>query len=117
MDMSGENSAAFTRARTSWRDQTLSIDPTSAWDLVIRKDGGYDYQVQRRGWYFHEAFGFTEEGLIASAGRGAEVRIYELSPGGYYAETQADFVGHTSRVWDLAVQGDWLVTGSVDQTI
>ena len=45
------------------------------------------------------------------------MRAYKLTPNGYAATMVADFVGHTARVWDLASQGDWLITGSVDQTI
>lgn len=110
--LSRERAATFTRARTRWSDQVLLIDPNDQWDLFIRKSS-YDYRIWRTGgWYYHEAFGFTDDGYVLSGGRGGEVRAYDNN-----GRMVSDFVGHTIRVWDLALQRDLLVTGSADQTI
>ena len=108
--------SSFARARTEWNGQNVFVESSQPWDLLVSKNN-YDYTAYRRGWYYHEAYGFSDHGYILSGGRGSEVRAYELQDNASYARMKTDFVGHSGRVWDLATQENLLVTGGVDQTI
>lgn len=110
-DLSPEEAGTFSRARIQSGEKKLHVtgDP---WELVLT-GGEYEVAMWREGgWYYHEAFGFTEEGYIVSGGRGGEVRIYDDR-----GNTVAYCRGHSARVWDLAVHQNWLVTAGEDQVI
>ncbi|MEZ4775817.1 MAG: caspase family protein [Bacteroidia bacterium] len=108
---SGEKDS-FKRANISRDGKFLFVDPNDQWDLFLKKDG-YDYRMWRTGgWYYHEAFGFSDEGMILTGGRGGEVRAYNEN-----GDTVTYFIGHADRVWDIASENNWLVTGGVEQVI
>ncbi|MEZ4825596.1 MAG: caspase family protein [Bacteroidia bacterium] len=110
--ISESEKTAFKRASTSSSGKSLFVDPNDQWDLFLKKDG-YDYRMWRTGgWYFHEAFGFSDEGLVLSGGRGGEVRAYNED-----GNTVAYFVGHADRVWDIASEKNRMVTGGVEQVM
>lgn len=103
---------SFRRATTSKGGKILFVDPYDQWDLFLKKDG-YDYRMWRTGgWYYHETFGFSDEGYVLSGGRGGEVRVYNED-----GNTISYLVGHADKVWDLAAENNWLVTGGVEQVI
>jgi WD40 repeat protein len=108
--------ATFARANTQQGQKTLNIDATDGFNLFIDTPENR-YQVERNGWYYHEAFGFADDGMILSGGRGAEVRAFIHENNDYLARLTTDFIGHTGKVWDLASQGDRLATGGTDQSI
>ena len=108
--------ARFARAKIEHGDAILKIDTFSGYNLFMDTDSTR-YQVERNGWYYHEAFGFADDGMIVSGGRGAEVRAFIHENNDYLARLTTDFIGHTGKVWDLASQGDRLVTGGTDQSI
>lgn len=106
-----EEAESFSRAVTQSAAGRLRVTD-QPWDLVLEGDE-FDIAMWRSGgWYYHEAYGFTEDGKIVSGGRGGEVRIYDDR-----GNTVGFGQGHAARVWDLAVHGHWLVTAGEDQQI
>lgn len=71
-----------------------------------------DYLSKGGQWFFAETFGLTDKGLVVTGNRGG---------GGYCAHPNgtflAQFKGHNNTVWDLAVDGNRMVTCSEDQII
>ncbi len=63
-------------------------------------------------WYYAETFGLTENNLIVTGNRGGHG--YCAMPDGSYL---AQFKGHNNTVWDLAIDGNRMVTCSEDQII
>jgi hypothetical protein len=116
VDASDDALSQFVRARTKHKDRELKIQPRQGWDLVVETQDR-EYQVFRSGWYYHEAYGFADDGTILSGGRGAEVRAYRLKDNDFFARLVTDFIGHTGKVWDLASEGDYVVTAGNDQSI
>ncbi|GAC15631.1 caspase family protein [Aliiglaciecola lipolytica] len=106
----------FKRAQTEYADRRLKILPQQGWDLAV-EDSVNQYQVLRNGWYYHEAFGFADDGTILSGGRGGEVRAYRLENNDFFARLTTDFIGHQGKVWDLASEGQYVVTGGDDQSV
>lgn len=101
----------FRRARETWNGQRLYIDPQAGWNLYIKKEG-YDFPVHRGGWYYPESYGFTDHGHVIYGTRVGEVHAYDNS-----GHRIAQLIGHSGEVWDLAVHGNRLVTGGVDQIV
>ena len=62
--------------------------------------------------YRHYAYGFSNKGEIISAGSRGRLTAYDTK--GKYIAT---FQGHTYHVYDIAIDGDRLVSVSDDQTI
>ncbi len=71
-------------------------------------------------WFFAETFGFTDDGIALAGSRG-DGRIYAIdvdeSKGNAGPTYIACLQGHTGTVWDIAVQGNRMVSCGVDQII
>jgi WD40 repeat protein len=83
--------------------------------LLIKRNGETVGKVVRGGanGYRHRCYTFTEDGrFVISGGAGGKLYAYDLEGG-----EVAEFVGHEGEVWSVAVSGDYLVSGSDDQTI
>ncbi|MEM7101843.1 MAG: caspase family protein [Bacteroidota bacterium] len=112
-DLDTKDQKNFKRARIEKDGEVLYIDPDSTWDLFLIRDNSNYYRMWRDGgWYYHEVYSFTDDNMIVTGGRGGEVRAYTRD--GY---TQSKFIGHAGKVWDLATQGNWMVTGGVEQVV
>lgn len=108
---------SFARAAPARSDRSLVI-PSDNPNLLLLPaytwlTGGWG---ELRLWYFAETFGFTPNGTIVTGDRGGNVRAVSIGADGEHRHT-AFLRAHTAAVWDHAVQGKWLATGSADQTI
>jgi WD40 repeat protein len=85
--------------------------------LELVQDGAVIATIKRGedAGYAHNAYTFTPDGkTIISGGGHGFLSAYDLA-----GRKLAEFVGHTSDVWAVAVSpdGDWLLSGSDDQTV
>ncbi|WP_208597692.1 WD40 repeat domain-containing protein, partial [Desulfogranum mediterraneum] len=82
--------------------------------LVINRDGEEEASITRKSsnGYRHSVYGFTADGLVVSGGSHGYLIAYSRE-----GKEVARFIGHTSDVWSLAVEGDRLLSGSDDQTL
>ena len=110
---------SFERISTRWGQYSLSHAAGGDYGysdavLVIKKHGDVAARVVRDSTdgYGHNAYGFTENGLIVSGGSNGQLWAYNTS-----GQKVARFIGHLGEVWSIATQGRWLVSGGSDQRI
>ncbi|WP_028584794.1 WD40 repeat domain-containing protein, partial [Desulfogranum mediterraneum] len=115
----GDSDIAAQRMKTLYQDWSLSHRKGGAYafsdaTLVISRAGQEEASIIRKTFngYRHRVYGFTGEGLIISGGGNGHLAAYNRK-----GEEVAQFIGHTSEVWSLAVEGDRLLSGSADQTL
>ncbi len=82
--------------------------------LVIKKGWWEDARIVRGAYdgYKHRTYGFTDDAVIISGGSNGVLKAYNLK-----GKETASFIGHSGEVCSIATQGDWLVSGSADQTM
>jgi len=81
--------------------------------LIIKKNQKEVVRIIRGSMdgYRHNCYGFYKN-YIVSGGVSGVLKIYNLN-----GEDIASLLGHTGEIWDIAVYGDILVSGSDDQTL
>ncbi|WP_232362560.1 caspase family protein [Desulfogranum mediterraneum] len=115
----GDSDIAARRINPSYQDWSLSHRKGGAYGygdaiLVISRAGQEEATITRKssGGLRHLVYGFTADGNILSGGAHGALAAYNRK-----GEQLAQFIGHTGTVWSLAVEGDRLLSGSVDQTL
>ncbi|WP_051305734.1 WD40 repeat domain-containing protein, partial [Desulfogranum mediterraneum] len=115
----GDSDIAARRIETRYQDWSLSHRKGGAYGygdaiLVINRDGHEEASITRKSsnGYQHRVYGFTADGNILSGGAHGALAAYNRE-----GEELARFIGHTGTVWSLAVEGDRLLSGSVDQSL
>lgn len=115
--LNGEKADTFKRAVFKRGKKSLKYthhEPSNI-NLFLQPDGECFTWGMERGWYYAETFGFTPDGWIITGERNGTVRAYKVDRHEDYSLAKY-LRGHTDATWDHAVDGDWLVTGSADQT-
>jgi len=81
--------------------------------LDIKKNGELITSITRNATngYRHRCYGFYKD-YVVSGGANGSLEIYNLK-----GKRVANLIGHTGEIWSIAIDGDRLVSGSVDQTI
>ncbi|WP_051305720.1 caspase family protein [Desulfogranum mediterraneum] len=115
----GDSDIAARRIASSYQDWSLSHRKGGDYGysdatLVISKNDQEEARIIRKSsnGYRHRVYGFTGEGLVISGGSNGFLTAYNLD-----GKEVAQFIGHTSVIWSLAVEGDRLLSGSDDQTL
>lgn len=85
--------------------------------LIVKKEGKIIAKIDRdsTNGYCHSSYTFTPDGkYILSAGANGVLEIYDIN-----GKRVSNLVGHTAKVWSVAVSGDgkWAVSGGSDQTV
>lgn len=117
-DINNFDELQFTRVKPNYNNKKLEVRDANLWLNQVPLTG--IKIAQKDIWYFAETFGFTEDGLIVTGQRtGGLVFICQVdeSKGWGGATYLACLRGHTGDVWDMAIEGNRLITCGVDQTI
>ena len=82
--------------------------------IVILKDGRIGQKILRDSYngYRHRVYGFSTDGFIISGGANGQLEAYDSQ-----GVKIASFIGHTSDIWSLSLDDDFLASGSDDQTV
>ncbi len=110
-----DEAESYQRVADRLSDHYLEIPPGENVNLFVMPEGECLTYFKEPGWYYAEVFGFSQDGTIFTGARGGWMRAYLPIRDGYSSPKY--LLGHTDTIWDLAVQDDWLVSGSADQTL
>ena len=99
---------------TNYATQRAAIMDIKMQSLVIKKGWRKIARIVRDAYdgYGHKTYGFTDDAVIISGGANGVLKAYNLK-----GKEIVDFIGHTGDVCSIATQGNWLVSGSADQTM
>ncbi len=117
--LSKSDTSSFQRLRAHFGPLKLSHEKGGDYGyddavLVIKEGSRERARVVRDGTsgLSHNIYGFTRDGNIVSGGSHGYLTIYNKD-----GEELAQLVGHEGDIWALAVEGDRLLSASVDQTL
>lgn len=109
-----QDAGNFHRAQKTFGEKTLDFSEQGNWNLFLLPT--WEQLASSLGWYNVSTFGFNEKGSVIAGSPDGKVRLFPLTPEGYYGGEQF-LLGHSSYVHDHAACGRWLVTAGADQVI